>query len=212
MSLMNKTGIYIIFNHITEDYYIGSASVKFCNRQRQHKCELKYNRHRSIYLQRAYNKYGSNNFTFSILEVVEDQSNIIPREQWYLDNWKPRYNIAKIADNSAKGRKMSEEHKQRLREINLGRPAWNRGIPFAEESRKLMSLAKKGKRPPNYGKKGERLKPLMRSDGKLFDNPTKAAIELDVKPNTIVKSISDKTRVRTVKGYTFKYIDNEEKE
>lgn len=206
MKILDCNGIYIIFNNQTEDYYIGSTSKTFKRRLSQHISDLKKQKHRNIHLQRAFNKYGWISFTFAIIEVVQDQSNIIPREQYYLDTLKPHYNIAIIAECSSKGRKQTPEQIERLRQINIGRPAWNRGLRFSEESRKKMSESKKGK-SFKRGVSTKSKNPVKRSDGKLYDNPSLAALELGVKANTIIKAISDKKIKRTVKGYYFEYID-----
>lgn len=204
MKILDCKGIYIIFNSQTEDYYIGSASISFKKRLTQHISDLKKQKHRNIHLQRAFNKYGWISFTFSVIEVIQDESTIIPREQHYLDTLKPHYNIAIVAENSAKGRKRTPEQIERLRQINIGRPAWNRGILFSEESRKKMSEAKKGK-SARKGISTQAKNPVKRSDGKVYDNPSIAAAELGVKANTIIKAISDKKIKRAVKGYYFEY-------
>jgi len=45
-----------------------------------------------------------------------------------------------------KGTKQSDEAKQKIRESRLGKPSWNKGIPFSEESKQKMSEAKLGKK------------------------------------------------------------------
>lgn len=76
-------GIYQIKNKITNKIYIGS-SLDIHERWINHKSELKHQRHHSIHLQRAWNKHGSDNFEFIVLENCDDE-NIYIREQHYLD-------------------------------------------------------------------------------------------------------------------------------
>jgi group I intron endonuclease len=60
------TGIYKIENTINKKVYIGQSnniSLRFSN----HKYELNNNKHSNSHLQRAWNKYGKENFTFEIL-------------------------------------------------------------------------------------------------------------------------------------------------
>lgn len=97
--------IYNIRNIINDNIYIGSA-VHFNKRIYQHKFDFKNNIHHSIYLQRAYNKYGKDNFIFEIIEYVDDTSNLIKREQLWINFFKPVYNMAKIA-GSRKGIKQN---------------------------------------------------------------------------------------------------------
>ena len=115
-----KTGVYEILNTITKERYIGSASrigksnslSGFYVRFEKHKSLLKSNKHYNIHLQRAYNKYGENNFNFNVLSICPPEY-CIKLEQWFLDNLKPEYNIRKIADSN-KGIKFTAEHKEKL--------------------------------------------------------------------------------------------------
>lgn len=207
---MNRTGIYMIFNFETEDFYIGSARVNFNKRYKQHFVDLRGGRHINNILQRSFNKHGGENFYFIIIEFVDGEDNILNKEQFYIDELNPRYNIAKNVRQPKLGIKMSEEHKERLRQINLGKPAWNKGIPFCEETRRKMSISKKGKSTINKGKFGTSNKKVIRDDGIIFDNIYEAAKQLGVKQNTIVKSINDKTIIRKVKGYRFLYLEESE--
>lgn len=84
------TGIYEIRNIINNNYYIGSA--KNINRRwDRHRSGLRHNKHENVYLQRAWNKYGEEKFTFKVVEEC-DVSKLLTLEQKYL-NLKPEYNI-----------------------------------------------------------------------------------------------------------------------
>ena len=78
--------IYKILNNVNGKFYIGSTN-NFNNRKITHLTKLNKGKHENKYLQRAWNKYGEDNFEFIILEIVpyEDQFNI---EQKYLDKLK----------------------------------------------------------------------------------------------------------------------------
>lgn len=103
--------IYQIKNLITKQIYIGSSS-NFLQRKRQHKTELNRNIHKNRRLQNSFNKYGTDNFEYSILEIVKSEDNLISREQFYLDTFKPFYNIRKVADRNV-GIKKSRESIER---------------------------------------------------------------------------------------------------
>lgn len=103
---MEKVGIYQIVNKVNQKKYIGS-SIRLQGRKKRHFSELNCNIHHSQALQRAYNKYGKDSFDFFILEYCETEK-LLEREQYYLDNLKPEYNICKIAGNCL-GVKQSEE-------------------------------------------------------------------------------------------------------
>ena len=63
--------LYEIKNIINNKRYIGRT----CNpdtRKKRHFRELEKNKHHCIFLQRAFNKYGKDDFEFSILKEVDD--------------------------------------------------------------------------------------------------------------------------------------------
>ena len=79
-------GIYSIENKTTHKKYIGQ-SVNIKNRWRCHKIDLKSNRHDNDYLQKAWNKYGQENFVFQILEECSEEM-LNERERYYIDLYK----------------------------------------------------------------------------------------------------------------------------
>lgn len=115
------SGIYQIRNTINGHVYIGSA-VDTEGRFRLHKSSLSKNKHHSIHLQRAWNKYGASNFVFEILEEINIAEDLIVREQFYFDDRNPEYNICKTA-GSCLGVKFSLESnlKKSLNHSMLGK-------------------------------------------------------------------------------------------
>ena len=82
---LENPGVYKILNIINNKYYIGSTKMKIRLRLNHHIQALRNNNHKNIHLQRAWNKYGEENFKFLILEnCVKDI--VYDREQFYLDN------------------------------------------------------------------------------------------------------------------------------
>lgn len=68
-------GIYKIENLINHKVYIGQ-SISIENRLKQHKSDLKNNRHTNSHLQSSWNKYGEENFIFEIIDLcTEEQLN-----------------------------------------------------------------------------------------------------------------------------------------
>jgi group I intron endonuclease len=99
----NLSGIYLIFNKITGDYYIGSASTnRFYARFSNH---LLYFRGSKI-IKHAVKKYGLSNFAFLILELFpfivnkENNKNLLNMEDYYLKSLLPNYNILTEAGSS----------------------------------------------------------------------------------------------------------------
>jgi group I intron endonuclease len=121
---MKKSGIYKITNEITGKFYIGS-SKDIEQRFGEHKMMLNNNKHINVILQRSWNKHGTNNFTFSVLEECPADK-CIEREQHYLDTLQPfksiGYNIGKKAyggDNFTNNPNL-DEIKEKIRLLNLG--------------------------------------------------------------------------------------------
>jgi group I intron endonuclease len=66
-----KTGIYAIKNLANGKVYVGQ-SVNLDKRKQNHFWALEYGNHFNSHLQKAFNKYGKNNFEFHILEETEE--------------------------------------------------------------------------------------------------------------------------------------------
>jgi group I intron endonuclease len=91
-------GVYSIECSVDNKIYIGS-SVNIDQRWSNHKKDLKKGTHHSYLLQIAWDKFGGDNFIFSVLEETED---MYTREQFYMDKYKSHdknfgYNICPIA-------------------------------------------------------------------------------------------------------------------
>lgn len=99
----NISGIYLILNKITGDYYIGSASTnKMYSRFYRHLINLSG----SKIVKLAVIKYGLANFSFIILELfpeevsVANNKKLIDLEDFYLKSLLPNYNILTEAGSS----------------------------------------------------------------------------------------------------------------
>lgn len=133
--LNNNPCVYLIT--CNNKSYIGSTKC-IINRTRQHLHGLTRNIHANQYLQHSFNKYGQNTFKISILEFVENINDLLIREQYYLDIYKPEFNISKSSTAPMMGRKHSEKTIKKM----LGKIPWNYGVPRTEEEKKLISLRK----------------------------------------------------------------------
>lgn len=146
---MINCGIYVIVNLVNNKKYIGST-INFKNRWDKHKKDLKNNKHHSIHLQRAWNKYGEENFLFEVLEYVQDVNDLIQIEQYYLDwmeTWKEEngYNICSTA-GSTLGIKLSVEIRKQRSERVKGAKNPMYGKHFSDESKEKMAITQRGEK------------------------------------------------------------------
>lgn len=132
-------GIYAIVNDVTSTRYVGS-SVDIDNRWRGHITDLRRNKHHCVYLQRAWDKYGQDAFSFIVLQEVTERAELLTTEQTYLDNEKNKYNINVLAScpNPWKGKTLSQDHKLKIAASHVG-------IKHSAESRIKIGLAGKGR-------------------------------------------------------------------
>jgi len=80
-------GIYEIFCIKTGKRYIGS-SKDMNKRWQSHLNSLRRGDHHNYYLQKDFLRYGEDNFIFSIIEIVEDETNLYKREELFINSFK----------------------------------------------------------------------------------------------------------------------------
>ena len=169
-------GIYKIINNIDKKYYIGS-STNIERRWVAHKRSLNKKTHANIFLQRAWDKYGSDNFSFIIVEDCDGycKDRLLQVEQSYINKIENCYNIAKFAgggdlisyhpnrdeivekiSNAVKLRyeNLSEEDKIKLSINMVGEKNHMFGKCHSAETKKLISEKNKiyYKNNPSYRK------------------------------------------------------------
>lgn len=114
-------GIYSIRNLVTGDLYIGS-SANVERRLQDHRDALLRGRYfekndQKLHLQRAWEKYGSDQFEFKCIDEVPEDRNLIEVEQWWLDVfWPTGYNTSKSAGKPPHFDDLSPELQERFRE------------------------------------------------------------------------------------------------
>jgi group I intron endonuclease len=136
--LRNNFGIYLIKNKINNKYYIGKTEENFYRRWTFHKWQLKNNIHENKHLQRAFNKYGLDNFEFKILVVCNANDDINKLEKEYIeiyDSYKNGYNQT-LGGEGTSGNKLSEKSKKSIGEKNKINMT---GKKHSEETKRLIS-------------------------------------------------------------------------
>jgi group I intron endonuclease len=135
-------GVYKITNNVNGKVYIGQ-SINIKNRWKDHIYALNRKDSSCVLLQRAWNKYKQESFSFEILELcTEDELDDV--EVKYIDIYDAINNGYNIESGGNKNKHLSEETKQKLRESHLGKVASN-------ETRKKMSESRTGEKNPMYG-------------------------------------------------------------
>lgn len=134
-TLKGLSGIYLVFNKTTGDYYVGSASTgKFYSRYYNHLINFTG----SKIIKNAVRKYKIDNFAFLVLdlfpEIVNKENNkkLLDLEDFYLKWLLPNYNILTEAGNSF-GYKHTEL--SRIKMI----------IDYSDERREKIGSLNKGK-------------------------------------------------------------------
>lgn len=216
-------GIYKIQNTINGKFYIGS-SLYIEKRFNLHRLLLNKNKHHSIILQRAWNKYKEHNFKFTIIKKC-NKDNILKIEQYYINKLKPYYNVSKSAHSPMLGRKHSEKTKLKMKRRSfiggknhhLYGTKWTKklrkkilksrvGYKHSEETKLKMSKTAKrigsSKRLNSYRK--FQMKKVKDSKGNIFKSMVESAKYWNISVQTvcdILKGRHSKTR----KGISFKY-------
>lgn len=155
--ILNKTrglsGIYLILNKTTEDYYIGSASTnRIYARFTNHLIQFRG----SKVVKAAVKKYGLENFAFIILELypnivnIENNKELLDMEDKYLKTLLPNYNILTEA-GSMFGYKHTEISRKKLKDIHsdpVFRNKFSQKLKdvYSEQRRKRIGNLNKGKK------------------------------------------------------------------
>lgn len=117
------SGVYKIVNSATGQVYIGS-SANIPSRWSHHRRSLQSGGHDNSFLQNAWNKYGEGSFTFSVIEEVSDTTELIEREQHYIDSTgctdrSVGYNLCPVAGRT-KGLRYTPERRARMSAAMVG--------------------------------------------------------------------------------------------
>ena len=178
----NICTIYKITNKLDNKVYIGQTWETMRERFSRH-CRRS---NRCLYIGRAIQKHGKDNFYVESICCAADQLDADFWEQHFIRRYDSMnkdkgYNLKEGGSHG----KLSEETKRKLSIIAIGREPSNKGTPMLEEQKQKISAAQKGRVFSDEQKKNM-------SEAHKGKTPPKAAIEASGK---------------ITKGKTWKLID-----
>jgi group I intron endonuclease len=112
--LRQVSGIYYIYNKVTNKIYIGS-SCQIGKRWKRHQKDLDKGIHHNIYLQRGFNKHGNTSMEYHIIVGGVEKENLLTLEEFWIRLLVPEYNIGGVGggDNFS-----NHPDKEKLIEVN----------------------------------------------------------------------------------------------
>lgn len=176
---LKVSGIYCIENRINNKTYIGS-SKNIYQRLLKHFALLRHNKHENAHLQNAWNKYGEENFEWTVLELCNPDI-LTEREQYCIDLFGAEYNITRKVERNILSKESRLKQGETRRRLHLeGKLEWNfNPVPIYV-----------------YNLQGEF----------LFSNHLglkDTAVKLGIAPSSICRVLND--TYQQCKGYRFSY-------
>jgi|SRR5882724_1752571 len=152
--MLKISAIYSIVHVASGRAYYGS-SARALKRMKEHRQQLCRGVHPNIHLQRAWNMYGPKAFKFAIEEIVKDVTQLLAREQAWIDagqSMEPNgFNLCPVA-GSTLGIKYTEKTKQKLRDVWNARkkdPDWQPSFKGRKHSKQAKNKVSIGKTNPS---------------------------------------------------------------
>ena len=171
-------GIYKIENLVNRKVYIGQ-SINVEKRLQKHEIELRNNYHYNNHLQRAWNKYGSDNFTIELIEECSKEL-LTDKEKHWIDHYSSLdlscgYNKREASSSGSFPQEVRDKMSASKVGKYCGKDSPSYGRPVSLETRIKISESLKGR----FG--GE-LHPMFGTEGKRGENNVSAKItEVDAK-------------------------------
>jgi group I intron endonuclease len=145
--------VYRAKNKINNKSYIGITTKSLEHRKITHQKAAKYN-NRKFYT--ALNKYGFDNFEWSVLDECSDMTELENKEQYYIEKYNSFNDGYNLTSGGESLKEISDESKELMREARVDWHKSNRngfkGKTHTKQVRKRISEKLKGRVSPNKDK------------------------------------------------------------
>lgn len=168
--------IYKIENKVNGKVYIGQTIAGFKKRIGEHVSALRHNRHNNDYLQRAWNKHGEENFSYSILETC-DVDSLDDAEVFWIDYYRTFSESYNLESGGNKNKRHSKYSRKKMSKVMRER------VKTPEFRKMIMERARK-----YSGKNNNRArKVICITTNEVFDTLTEASKKTGVRVQDIHK-------------------------
>jgi group I intron endonuclease len=189
-----KTGVYCWRNLVNGKIYVGGAYVSLLGRLKDYRDRFARNFCHNRHFLAAWNLYGSKNFRFRILERCAPSLVQYREDYWLtkLDAANPEigYNICPVA-KSRLGVKHTEETRKKMSLAKKGKPSNRLGKPCTEETKAKIRAAKLGKKMSDEARAKMS---ITRTGKKMSDSHREAYIAGHWSRGPNAKAITEKIR------------------
>lgn len=197
--------VYCITNQVNGMRYVGQTRQPLKRRLKDHFAPSKSSK---TFIGRAIKKYGKENFSVEVIAVVEvDELNSL--EQDYIDKLSTLspegYNLTTGGERFDH----TEETKRKISKAGKGRPSWIKGRKMIEEHKNKISVANTGKKKTeqmieNMRDARPNKKKIVDQNGKVYKSIGEASREISIHRSCIDKVL--KGLRNTAGGYSFSYL------
>lgn len=198
------SGVYCIKNNTNGMIYIGSSSTNIRKRIRKHLSLLSMRQHWNKKFQEDYNKFGKEDFSYTLLEKCEN--NVKDRETFFIQKYQSfkeeiGYNMCQTGFSPKGLRHTEESRKKYLERNNKGDKHWSFGkiSPIKGRKKSVEHLKKMQDR-------GSRKTFICNETAKFFSNVGDVCRIMGLDQSSVRRCLVGK--YQHTKGFTFSYLES----
>jgi group I intron endonuclease len=140
---VKRIGVYEIKNIVNNKSYVGSSS-NIDMRLKNHLCHLKRNIHANLHLQSSWNKYGSECFKFSTIELCNDNQ-LLDREEFWINKLNSINNGFNICPTPTR-KVNTPETRLKISLANRGKTSNRKGVKLSRKTKIKIGQANRGRK------------------------------------------------------------------